>query len=94
MNTIIVTGSKIGTMNHLMLTYQHVKEKNLCLNGFVVNQNVSDGYETSNLKQQIIDLTGQSTYGPIPYYKSFNIESYIENFSNFVDISSLGFENT
>ena len=76
MNTIIVTGSKIGTMNHLMLTYQHVKEKNLCLNGFVVNQ------------------TGQSTYGPIPYYKSFNIESYIENFSNFVDISSLGFENT
>ena len=45
-------------------------------------------------KQQIIDLTGQSTYGPIPYYKSFNIESYIENFSNFVDISSLGFENT
>ena len=94
MNTIIVTGSKIGTMNHLMLTYQHVKEKNLCLNGFVVNQNVSDGYGASNLKQQIIDLTGQSTYGPIPYYKSFNIESYIENFSNFVDISSLGFENT
>ena len=70
MNTIIVTGSKIGTMNHLMLTYQHVKEKNLCLNGFVVNQNVSDGYEASNLKQQIIDLTGQSTYGPIPYYLS------------------------
>ena len=94
MNTIIVTGSKIGTMNHLMLTYQHVKEKNLCLNGFVVNQNVSDGYGASNLKQQIIDLTGQSTYGPIQYYKSFNIESYIENFSNFVDISSLGFENT
>ena len=94
MNTIIVTGSKIGTMNHLMLTYQHVKEKNLCLNGFVVNQNVSDGYETSNLKQQIIDLTGQTVYGTIPYYKSFNIESYIENFSNFVDISSLGFENT
>ena len=94
MNTIIVTGSKIGTMNHLMLTYQHVKEKNLCLNGFVINQNVSDGYELSNLKQQIIDLTGQSTYGQIPYYKSFNIESYIENFSNFVDISSLGFENT
>ena len=45
MNTIIVTGSKVGTVNHLMLTYQHVKEKNLCLNGFVINKNVSDGYE-------------------------------------------------
>ena len=93
MNTIIVTGSKVGTVNHLMLTYQHVKEKNLCFNGFLINQNVSDGYELSNLKQQIIDLTGQTVYGTIPYQKSFNIESYVENFSNFIDISSLGFEN-
>ena len=93
MNTIIVTGSKVGTVNHLMLTYQHVKEKNLCLNGFVINQNVSDGYELFNLKQQIIDLTGKTVYGTIPYQKPFNIESYVENFSNFIDISSLGFEN-
>ena len=54
---------------------------------------VSDGYELSNLKQQIIDLTGQTVYGTIPYQKSFNIESYVENFSNFIDISSFGFEN-
>ena len=93
MNTIIVTGSKVGTVNHLMLTYQHAKEKNLCINGFLINQNVSDGYESSNLKQQIIDLTGKTVYGTIPYQKSFNIESYIENFSNFIDISRLGFEN-
>ena len=93
MNTIVVTGSKVGAVNHLMLTYQHVKEKNLCLNGFVINQNVSDGYESSNLKQQIIDLTGQTVYGTIPYQKSFNIESYVENFSNFIDVSILGFEN-
>ena len=93
MNTIIVTGSKVGTVNHLMLTYQHVKEKNLCLNGFVINQNVSDGYELFNLKQQIIDLTGQTVYGTVPYQKSFNIESYVENFSNFIDVSILGFEN-
>ena len=93
MNTIIVTGSQVGTVNHLMLTYQHVKEKNLRLNGFVINQNISDGYELSNLKQQFIDLTGQTVYGTIPYQKSFNIESYVENFSNFIDISSFGFEN-
>ena len=93
MNTIVVTGSKVGTVNHLMLTYQHVKEKKIPLNGFVINQNVSDGYELSNLKQQIIDLTGQTVYGTIPYQKSFNIESYVENFSSLIDISSLGFEN-
>ena len=93
MNTIVVTGSKVGAVNHLMLTYQHVKEKNLRLNGFIINQNVSDGYELSNLKQQIIDLTGQTVYGSIPYQKLFSIESYVENFSNFIDISSFGFEN-
>ena len=93
MNTIIVTGSKMGTMNHLMLTYQHAKEKKIPLNGFVINQNVSDGYESSNLRKQIIDLSGQIVYGTIPYQKSFNIESYVENFSNFIDVSSLGFEN-
>ena len=93
MNTIIVTGSKVGTVNHLMLTHQHAKEKKIPLNGFVINQNVSDGYESSNLRKQIIDLSGQIVYGTIPYQKSFNIESYVENFSNFIDVSSLGFEN-
>ena len=93
MNTIIVTGSKVGTVNHLMLTYQHAKEKKIPLNGFVVNENVSDGYESSNLRKQIIDLSGQIVYGTIPYQKSFNIESYVENFSNFIDVSSFGFEN-
>jgi len=93
MNTIIVTGSKVGTVNHLMLTHQHAKEKKISLNGFVINQNVSNGYELSNLKQQIIDLTGHTVYGTIPYQKQFKIESYVENFSNFIDVSSLGFEN-
>ena len=93
MSAIIVTGSKMGTVNHLMLTNQHAKEKKISLNGFVINQNVPDGYESSNLRKQIIDLTGKTVYGTIPYQKSFNIESYVENFSNFIDVSSLGFEN-
>jgi dethiobiotin synthetase len=88
-----VTGSKIGTVNHLMLTYEHARQKNLKLKGFLVNQNVSDGYELSNLKHQIFGLTGHKVFGAIPFQKSFNIESYVENFLNFVDISDLGLEN-
>ena len=59
----------------------------------MINQNVSDGYESSNLRKQIIDLSGQTVYGVTPYQEPFNIESYVENFSNFIDVSSLGFEN-
>jgi dethiobiotin synthetase len=93
LSSIIVTGSKIGTVNHLMLTYEHAQQKKLKLKGFVVNQNISTGYELSNLKHQIFGLTGHKVFGAIPYHESFNIESYVENFPNFIDISGLGFEN-
>ena len=93
LESIIVTGSKIGTVNHLMLTYEHARQKNLKLKGFLVSQNVSDGYELSNLKHQIFGLTGNKVFGAIPFQKSFNIESYVKNFLNFVDISDLGLEN-
>ena len=93
LNSIIVTGSKIGSVNHTMLTYEHAQQKNLKLDGFVINQNVLDGYELSNLRHQIHDLTGQTIHGTIPHYDSFNIQTYIENFSHIVDFSKLGFEN-
>ena len=67
--------------------------KKLNLKGFLVNQNISDGYELTNLKHQIFGLTGRKVYGAIPYNPSFTIESYVENFSNFVDVSNLGLEN-
>ena len=63
------------------------------LNGFIINQNVSDGYELSNLRHQIHDLTGHSIHGTIPYYDSFNIQTYVENFPHIIDISKLGFED-
>ena len=93
LNSIIVTGSKIGSVNHIMLTYEHAKRKNLKLNGFIINQNISNGYELSNLRHQIHDLTGEIIHGAIPYQNSFNIQSYVESFPNFVDVSNLGLEN-
>ena len=93
LDSFIVTGSKIGTVNHLMLTYEHAQKKNLNTLGILVNQNVSEGYELSNLKQQIFGLTGKKVSGAIPYSSSFDIHSYVKTFPNFVDISGLGLEN-
>jgi dethiobiotin synthetase len=93
LSSFIVTGSKIGTVNHFMLTYEHARQKNLNLKGFLVNQNVSDGYDLNNLKRQIFGLTGRKVFGAVPYDHSFTIESYVEKFLNFVNISDLGFEN-
>ena len=93
LSSFIVTGSKMGAVNHFMLTYEHLRQKNLNLKGILVNQNVSDGYELTNLEHQIFGLTGRKVFGAIPYNHSFTIESYVENFQNFVDISNLGLEN-
>jgi len=93
LSSIIVTGSKIGAVNHFMLTYGHARQKKLNLKGFLINQNVSDGYELSNLQHQIFGLTGHKVFGAIPYHESFNIESYVKNFSNFVNLSYLGLKN-
>ena len=93
LDSIIVTGSKIGSVNHLMLTYDHVRQKNLKFKGFIINQNVADGYELSNLKHQIFGLTGHKAFGAIPYVEPFSIEPYIATFPNFVDVSKLGLEN-
>ena len=92
-DTIIVTGSKLGTINHTMLTYEHCKQMHLILKGFVINQTEPNGYELSNLKQQIMELTNQTVYCTIPYQKNFDLDLYIDNFTNFVDISNFGFKD-
>ena len=92
-DTIIVIGSKLGTVNHTMLTYEHCKQMHLKLKGFVINQTEPNGYELSNLKQQIMELTNQTVYCTIPYQKNFDLDLYIDNFSNFVDFSNFGFKD-
>ena len=83
-DTIIVIGSKLGTVNHTMLTYEHCKQMHLKLKGFVINQTEPGGYELSNLKQQIMELTNQIVYCTIPYQKNFDLDYYIDKFTTFI----------
>ena len=92
-DTIVVIGSKLGTVNHTLLTYEHCKQMHLKLKGFVINQTEPSGYELSNLKQQIMELTNQIVYCTIPYQKNFDLNLYIDNFTNFIDISNFGFND-
>ena len=90
-DTIVVLGAKLGTVNHTLLTYEHCKQMHLKLNGFVINQTEPNGYELPNLKQQIMELTNQIVYCTIPYHKNFDLDLYVDNFTNFVNISNFGF---
>jgi dethiobiotin synthetase len=92
-NTIIVIGSKLGTVNHTLLTYEHCKQMHIKLKGFIINQTEPNGYELSNLKQQIMELTNQIVYCTIPYQKNFDLDLYVDNFTNFIDFSNFGFKD-
>ena len=93
-DTIIVMGSKLGTVNHTLLTYEHCKQMRLKLKGFVINQTESNGYELANLKQQIMELTSQIVYCTIPYHRNFDFDLYVDNFTNFVYISNFGLKDS
>ena len=93
-DTIIVMGSKLGTVNHTLLTYEHCKQMHLKLKGFVINQTEPNGYELTNLKQQIMELTSQIVYCAIPYHRNFDFDLYVDNFTNFVDISNFGLKDS
>tara|TARA_B000000460_G_scaffold174941_1_gene124645 strand:- start:3 stop:698 length:696 start_codon:yes stop_codon:yes gene_type:complete len=93
-DTIIVMGSKLGTVNHTLLTYEHCKQMHLKLKGFIINQTEPNGYELTNLKQQIMELTSQIVYCAIPYHRNFDFDLYVDNFTNFVDISNFGLKDS
>ena len=93
-DTIVVMGSKLGTVNHTLLTYEHCKQMHLKLKGFVINQTEPNGYELTNLKQQIMELTSQIVYCAIPYHRNFDFDLYVDNFTNFVDISNFGLKDS
>ena len=93
-DTIIVMGSKLGTVNHTLLTYEHCKQMHLKLKGFIINQTEPNGYELTNLKQQIMELTSQIVYCAIPYHRNFDFDLYVDNFTNFVDILNFGLKDS
>ena len=93
-DTIVVMGSKLGTVNHTLLTYEHCKQMHLKLKGFIINQTEPNGYELTNLKQQIMELTSQIVYCAIPYHRNFDFDLYVDNFTNFVDISNFGLKHS
>ena len=63
------------------------------LNGFVINHTDPAGYELSNLKRQINELTNQIVHCTIPYHENFDLDLYVNNFTNFVNMSNFGFKD-
>lgn len=88
LETIIVTSSKIGTVNHTLMTCKMCEKYNITIRGLVINTHES-GYNPDDLKHDLEDLTGVSVLGTIPRVVPFKIETFAEIISKNIDLKSL-----
>ena len=88
-NTIIVTSSKIGTVNHTILTCNMCKNMNIPVKGLIINNFDSTGYPISELERDLSILTDLPVLCSLPHMEKFNLSDYSDLIQEKVDLSAL-----
>ena len=73
--TIIVTRSKVGTVNHTIMTVKMCEKYKIPIKGIIINNFDSVGYNTKELRRDLQNLTGIKVLGIIPFIKNMSDES-------------------
>ena len=88
-NIIIVTSSKIGTVNHTILTCNICKSMKISVKGLIINNFDSTGYPISELERDLSTLTNLPVLCSLPHLTKFNLTDFSEMIENQVNISDL-----
>ena len=88
-NTIIVTSSKIGTVNHTVLTCNMCKNMSIPIKGLIINNFDSTGYPIPELERDLSALTDLPVLCSLPHMKKFNLSNYSALIQEKMDISDL-----
>jgi len=88
-NTIIVTSSKIGTVNHTVLTCNMCKNMNIPIKGLIINNFDSTGYPIPELERDLSTLTDLPVLCSLPHMKKFNLSNYSALIQEKMDVSAL-----
>jgi len=86
--TVIVTRSKIGTVNHTIMTCKMCEKYKIPVKGIIIN-NFDDGYPISQLKRDLQNLTGIKVLGSIPFIKNMSDASLYRIFKKNIDLKTL-----
>ena len=88
-NTIIVTSSKIGTINHTIMTCNMCKNMKIPVKGLIINNFDSTGYPVSDLERDLNALTDLPVLCSLPHMQKFNLNDYAKMIENKMDLLSL-----
>ena len=86
--TIIVTRSKVGTVNHTLMTVMLCQKYKIPIKGIIIN-NFDNGYPVKQLKNDLENLTGIKVLGSIPFIKDMSDKSLHHIFKKNIDMKSL-----
>ena len=86
--TVIVSRSKVGTVNHTIMTVKMCEKYKIPVKGIIIN-NFDDGYPVSELKRDLQNLTGIKVLGSIPFLKDMSDASLYRIFKKNIDLKSL-----
>jgi len=86
--TIIITRSRVGTVNHTIMTVKMCEKYKIHVKGIIIN-NFDDGYPVSELKRDLQNLTGIKVLGSIPFLKDMSDASLYRIFKKNIDLKSL-----
>ena len=88
-NTVIVTNSKIGTVNHTILTCNMCTNMQIPVKGLIINNFDSTGYPIPELERDLTTLTNLPVLCSLPHLSRFNLSDYSEMIQKKVDVLSL-----
>ncbi|MCS5527720.1 MAG: dethiobiotin synthase [Nitrosopumilus sp.] len=86
--TIIVTRTKVGTVNHTLMTVMMCQKYKIPIKGIIIN-NFDNGYPINQLTKDLENLTGVKVLGSVPFIKDMSNASLFKIFKKNIDMKLL-----
>jgi len=89
LDTIIITRTRIGTVNHTLLTCKICERFDISVKGIIINDFDPTGYNANNLKNDLEELTNIPVLGIIPKVDSFDVNNMAKIISKNISVKDL-----
>jgi dethiobiotin synthetase len=86
---VIVARSKVGTINHTIMTVRMCEKYKIPIKGIIINDFDSDGYKVNELSRDLKSLLGVAVLGSVPFIDDLSDSSLHTTFKKNIDLKLL-----
>ena len=86
---VIVARSKVGTINHTIMTVRMCEKYKIPIKGIIINNFDSDGYKVNELTRDLKSLLGVAVLGSVPFIDDLSDSSLHTTFKKNIDLKLL-----